>query len=225
MGVRDLVQEVFLPTQSFDYVIIATRHFSVPHLPDFPGLNEFPGRVMQAHNFGDGREFKDKRFLLIGARFSGEDIALTLAKYGATSVICSYRTRPLDFKWPACISERPLLTKVDGNTVHFKDGSTAEVDVIMLCTGYLFSYPFLKDDSLRLKTSTVFYPDGLYKNTVWIKGGNNKLMYIGMQDQIYTFTLFDAQAKWCVEYIMAEISLPSRSEMEEEIKKWRERYC
>ena len=26
----------------------------------------------------------------------------------------------------------------------FKDGSTAEVDVIMMCTGYLHSYPFLR---------------------------------------------------------------------------------
>ena len=28
----------------------------------------------------------------------------------------------------------------------FKDGSTAEVDVIMMCTGYLHSYPFLRFD-------------------------------------------------------------------------------
>ena len=27
---------------------------------------------------------------------------------------------------------------------NFKDGSTAEVDVIMMCTGYLHSYPFLR---------------------------------------------------------------------------------
>ena len=222
--VKDLVQDVFLPAQTFDYVIIASGHYSVPHLPDFPGLNKFPGRVMHAHNFRDAREFTGKRLLLIGASYSAEDIALQLAKYGAGKIICTYRTRPMGFKWPANISERPLLTKVDGNTVHFKDGSTAEVDAIILCTGYLYSYSFLKDDSLRLKTANVMYPDGLYKNTLWIRGGNNKLMYIAAQDQYYTYTLFDVQANWCVQYVMGKIALPSQSAMEEEVRKWVKRY-
>lgn len=218
--VKDLVQDVFLPSKTFDYVIVATGHFSVPQLPDFQGLNKFPGRVMHAHDFRDARDFKNQRLLLIGASFSAEDIALQLAKYGATNIICCFRTRPMGFKWPSNISERPLLVKVDGNMAHFKDERTAEVDTIILCTGYLYSYPFLKDDSLRLKTTNVMYPDGLYKNTLWIKGGNKRLMYIGAQDQCYTYTLFDVQAKWCVQYIMGEIALPSLSVMEEEVKKW-----
>ena len=225
MLVKDLVNDQFLPAQTFDYVIVATNHFSVPHVPDFPGLNKFPGRVMHSHNFRDAREFEGKRLLLIGASYSAEDVALQLAKYGADNIICSYRTRCMGFKWPAGkISERPLLLKVEGNTVHFKDGSTAEVDAIILCTGYLYSYPFLKDDSLRLKSANVIYPDGLYKNTLWIKGGNNKLMYIGAQDQYYTYTIFDVQAKWCVRYIMGEIKLPSKATMEEEVKEWVCRY-
>ena len=32
----------------------------------------------------------------------------------------------------------------------FKDGSTAEVDVIMMCTGYLHSYPFLRLVIIRM---------------------------------------------------------------------------
>ena len=222
--VKDLVNDRYLPVQTFDYVIVATGHFSVPHLPDFPGLNKFPGRVMHAHSFRDAREFKDKRLLLIGASYSAEDVALQLAKYGASNIICTYRTRPMGFKWPDNVSERPLLVKVDGNMVHFKDRSTAEVDAIILCTGYLYSYPFLKDASLRLKTANVMYPDGLYKNTLWIKGGNKKLMYLAAQDQCYTYTLFDIQAKWYVKYIMGEITLPSQAAMEEDVKKWMCRY-
>ena len=66
-----------------------------------------------------------------------------------------------------------------------KDGSTAEVDVIMMCTGYLHSYPFLRSEffvdeiiilpfiimlmflapreELRMKCKNLFYPPGLYK--------------------------------------------------------------
>ena len=220
--VKDLANDCFLPTETFDYVIVATGHFSVPHLPDYPGLSKFPGRVLHAHNFRDARQFKDQCVLLIGARYTAEDVALQLAKYGAANIICSYRTKPMGFKWPANISERPLLVKVDGKTVYFKDGSTAEVDSIILCTGYLYSYPFLKDD-LRLKTGNAFYPIGLYKNTLWIEGGNNKVMYIGAQDQLYTYTLFDVQGKWCVRYIMGDIKLPSQAAMEKDVKKWNTR--
>ena len=42
-----------------------------------------------------------------------------------------------------------------------KDGSTAEVDVIMMCTGYLHSYPFLRLDSfLKLSLSYIWSCQG-----------------------------------------------------------------
>ena len=75
--------------------------------------------------------------LKVGASYSAEDIALQTIKYGASKVICTYRTRPLDFKWPETIEERPIFTHVekDGKVIHFSDGTTAEVDVILFCTG------------------------------------------------------------------------------------------
>jgi trimethylamine monooxygenase len=53
-----------------------------------------------------------------------------------------------------------------------------------------------------------------------MKGGNKKLLYVGVQDQYYTFTMFDCQAKWVVQYLMGEVKLPSRDEMLEDINKW-----
>ena len=38
--------------------------------------------------------------------------------------------------WPDNFKTVPLLVRVDGKTCHFKDGSTAEVDAIILCTGW-----------------------------------------------------------------------------------------
>ena len=45
--------------------------------------------------------------------------------------------------WPKEVLERPILTNIEGNTVTFKDGTTGEYDVIIKCTGYLHSFPFL----------------------------------------------------------------------------------
>ena len=40
-----------------------------------------------------------------------------------------------------------------------------------------------------MKSSSVLYPPGLYKGIVWQEGGNNKLLYCGVQDQNYTYTM------------------------------------
>ena len=80
----------------------------------------------------------------MGASYSAEDIALQCIKYGAKRVICTWRSKPMGFNWPDTIEERPLVQKFEGKTAFFKDGSKHNVDVVMFCTGYLHSYPFLR---------------------------------------------------------------------------------
>lgn len=131
----------------------------------------------------------------------------------------------MGFKWPAEIKEKPMLTRIDGYRCVFKDGSSCEVDAIILATGYLHNYPFLADN-LRLVDKNVLYPKCLYKGTVWTEGANGQLLYIGAQDQYYTYTMFDVQALWAMKYIMGDIKLPSKMEMKEDSKAWvtRERF-
>ena len=47
------------------------------------------------------------------------------------------------------IIPRPDIESFDGDVVHFTDGTTAEVDVVIFCTGYLAHFPFLDDDLLN----------------------------------------------------------------------------
>ncbi len=204
-------------TENFDYVIIATGHFSVPNVPLFEGVEKFPGRVMHAHDFRDAQEFAGRRLLVVGASYSAEDIALQCHKYGASHVTMCWRTKPMGFHWPEGMDERPLLTKLSGKTAHFKDGSSQDVDAIILCTGYQHHFPFL-EEKLRLKTHNRLNPPGLYKGIFWEK--NPKLMYIGMQDQFYTFSMFDLQAWVARDFILGRIKLPSKARMEKETAKW-----
>ena len=67
----------------------------------FKGIDKFPGRVLHSHDFRASEEFAGKRLLLIGASYSAEDIALQCMKYGASSVICTWRTKSVSkFKIP-----------------------------------------------------------------------------------------------------------------------------
>jgi trimethylamine monooxygenase len=81
-----------------------------------------------------------------------------------------------------------------------------KVDAIILCTGYKHHFPFLPDD-LRLKTANRLATADLYKGVAWVH--NPKLFYVGMQDQWFTFNMFDAQAWWVRDAIMGKIAIPT----------------
>ena len=191
--------------EAFDYVVVATGHFSTPNMPYFAGLEEFPGRVLHAHDFRDALEFKGEDILLVGSSYSAEDIGTQCYKYGTKSVTISYRTKALGYDWPKGIEEVPLLTHFEGDVAYFADGSSKTFDAIIMCTGYLFHFPFMPDE-LRLQTHNCLYPANLYKGIFWQP--NPKLIYLGMQDQYFTFNMFDAQAWYARDVMMGEIELP-----------------
>ena len=210
---RDEVADVD-STEFFDKVIIATGHFSVPNAPEYPGFDQFNGRILHAHDFRDAREFSGKDLLILGTSYSAEDIGSQCWKYGAKSITVAHRTAPMGFDWPDNWKEVPKLERVDGRTAHFIDGTSKDVDAIILCTGYKHHFPFLPDD-LRLKTANRLATADLYKGVVWNK--NSDLFYLGMQDQWYTFNMFDAQAWWVRDCIMDKISLPTSAEMAQDV--------
>ncbi|MGB1157236.1 MAG: flavin-containing monooxygenase [Alphaproteobacteria bacterium] len=207
-GFRVVSEDLEAGTESdehFDHVVVASGHFSTPNVPHYPGFDRFGGRILHAHDFRDALEFKDKDILIMGSSYSAEDIGSQCWKYGAKSITCSYRTAPMGYDWPENWQEVPGLERVEGKTAFFKDGSSKEVDAIILCTGYLHHFPFMQD-SLKLRTANRLASANLYKGVVF--NGNTDLFYLGMQDQWYTFNMFDAQAWWVRDAIMGRISIP-----------------
>ena len=203
-------------TDEFDHVVVASGHFSTPNVPEFPGFMSFPGRILHAHDFRDAVEFKGQDILIIGTSYSAEDIGSQCWKYGAASVTVSHRTAPMGYDWPENWQEVPLLEKVEGNLATFKDGTQKKVDTIILCTGYQHHFPFMADD-LRLRTANRLATADLYKGVAWVH--NPKLFYLGMQDQWYTFNMFDAQAWWARDVMMGRIALPSKEEMVADVER------
>ena len=105
----------------------------------------------------------------------------------------------MDLKWPEAFKEVPLLQKVEKNTCTFEDGSSADVDAIILCTGYLHHFPFMASE-LKLRATNRLAIANLYKGIVWV----------AMQDQLYTFNMFDAHAWYIRDVIMDCIDVPNR---------------
>lgn len=209
----------------FDYLIVATSHFSVPHVPTFEGIETFNGRILHAHNFRNGREFKGQRVLLIGASYSAEDLTLQLVKFGAEHVTICHRSRPMEYKgWPANVDSVPLLSKVEDRTCHFIDGTSQEYDAIILCTGYKVTYPFLPSD-LALSCGNDMSPPNLYRGVQWVPAeglepADGRLFYLGMSDLYYTYTFFLVQAEWSARVIKGLLVLPSFAEKRADVDKW-----
>jgi trimethylamine monooxygenase len=203
--VHDLKKDQ-MSEEVFDNVIVASGHFSTPNVPEFPGFTTFNGRIMHAHDFRDAMEFKGKDLLIVGTSYSAEDIGSQCWKYGAKSITVAHRTAPMGFNWPSNWAEVPILTHVDEDTAYFKDGTSKKIDAIILCTGYQHHFPYLPDD-LRLKTRNRLATADLYKGVAYVH--NPALFYIGMQDQWFTFNMFDAQAWWVRDVIMGRIAIPA----------------
>src|SRR5690625_331259 len=208
-------------TEQFDHVVVGSGHFTTPNMPDFEGIETFPGYIAHAHDFRGAESLAGKDVLMIGSSYSAEDIGSQAFKMAVNSITFSYRSAPMGFDWPNNMEELPLLERLDGSTGHFINGASREFDAIIFCTGYLHHYPFLPSD-LALDSPNNLYPDTLYRGVV--SENNNNLFYLGAQDQWFTFNMFDAQAWYVRDVILGKIELPDAAQQREHINEWLERF-
>ena len=66
---ENLLEKKVLPPQTFDFVCVASGHYSVPFTPAYPGVETFPGRVMHSHDFRNAKEFAGQKVLLVISDF------------------------------------------------------------------------------------------------------------------------------------------------------------
>ena len=62
---------------------------------------------------------------------------------------------------------------------------------------------------MRLRTPNVLASDDLYKGVAYV--ANPNVFYLGMQDQWFTFNMFDAQAWWARDVMMDRIAVPDEA--------------
>lgn len=78
-------------TREFDWVVVATGVFSRPFVPDFDGLPGFQGKIYHAADCYSEEvnraNFTDKRVLIVGAAFSGTEIAGQISGFAKKTVV------------------------------------------------------------------------------------------------------------------------------------------
>ncbi|EXJ70702.1 uncharacterized protein A1O5_05692 [Cladophialophora psammophila CBS 110553] len=232
---------------TFDSVVVASGHYNMPRIPDFPGLKEWkygwPDRVWHSKRYRDPRIFQGQNILLIGAGVSSSDIAKESAAY-ANHIFQSSRGGAFDL--PASFLpkgatrigairsfqlsenhdvETPVSRPIPGKVVLESGEVLTDIHSVILCTGYITSYPFLphlhwdnvpasEADRYVLVTAEGDMVHNLHKDMFYIE--DPSLVFVGAPYHIATFSLFDFQAQAVARVLSGKAQLPSRQQMRDE---------
>ena len=157
---RWAVEAIHLPTGStnidtYDAVVVGSGHFSVPYIPDIPGIVEwnvaFPGSISHSKYYRVPGNFSGRKVVVVGNSASGLDISSQIASVCKSPLLVSSKSQSYlapGFKTNNNVQEVPKITQFEvlSHSIHFEDGSIVRgVDDILFCTGYLYSMPFLKN--------------------------------------------------------------------------------
>uniref|UniRef100_A0ACD5V696 Uncharacterized protein n=1 Tax=Avena sativa TaxID=4498 RepID=A0ACD5V696_AVESA len=205
----------------FDAVVVCNGHYSQPHLADIPGIDAWPGKQLHSNSYRVPEPFHGQVVVVIGYSASGKDISRDLAGV-AKEVHVASRSAPAatcerlpghhtDLNlWLHSMVDR---AEEDGSVV-FQDGSRVKADVIIHCTGYKYSFPFLGDDSTISVDDNRVGP--LYKH-VFPPRVAPQLSFIGLPLKVIPFTLFELQSSWVAGVLSGRIELPSEEEMARDV--------
>ncbi|PMD52120.1 flavin dependent monooxygenase-like protein [Hyaloscypha bicolor E] len=210
-------------TETFDAVVVAAGHYTVPYIPLTPGLAElaqdFPGSVEHSKAWRNPEKYRNKRTVTVGASISGPDIAYALADVAETPLHCVVRGKyhpyffDFAFQHPN-ILRRPPITHIisnretDERTIFFEDGTKLEkVDHIIFGTGYTWTMPFFPKLAKTIRNNRL---PNLYQHVFWQE--DPTLCFVGAISAGFTFKIFEWQAVLAARFLAGRITLPPLSE-------------
>ncbi|KIH88119.1 hypothetical protein SPBR_06553 [Sporothrix brasiliensis 5110] len=210
--------------ETFDAVVVASGHYSLPYLPPIAGLAEydeaFPGRIRHSKHFRNADDFAHKRVIVVGGSVSAFDALHAIRRVAQHPVVASLRQPLAAFGWPAFthrhVDIRPPIVQFHADTgrIDFADGSSVqEVDVVLFATGYDFSFTFLAEAGgaavdVAVKNRRI---QGLYQH-VFCRA-DPCLAFVGMVAGGLTFRVFEWQAVAAARVFAGRAVLPSHEEM------------
>jgi len=117
------------------------------------------------------------------------------------------------------IAVKPNIDRfAGGNTVRFADGSEEEIDLVVYCTGYKITFPFLDESVFPVRDNRL----PLYRRVAAVDRPG--LYFIGfIQPLGPIMPIAEAQSEWVADLLRGNAVLPSRAEMGEEIADYERR--
>ncbi|PYH42705.1 putative flavin dependent monooxygenase [Aspergillus saccharolyticus JOP 1030-1] len=211
-------------TNSYDAVVVASGHYDLPFTPDIPGIthwNEtYPGVISHSKLYDCAEQFRDKKVVVVGSSASGLDISNQILPVSKGKVIVSERNQSLLASAAGDTSKvyRPQIVEFlpsdsHSRAVRFEDGHVEEnIDAIVFCTGYLYTFPFLSSLDPPLITNGRRVVN-TYQHLFYIH--DPTLVLTALPQRVVPFPLSENQAAVFARVFSGRLSLPSPDAMNE----------
>ncbi|KAI0438544.1 FAD/NAD(P)-binding domain-containing protein [Xylaria telfairii] len=231
-------------TETYDAVVVASGHYSAPYIPSaITGISEFasahPGVISHSKSYRSAAAFAGKRVVIVGSGPSGLDIASQISSVCEPPLVISARS-PIPEDMAAYLGAgdkvrivgtiKRFLIDEKGIEVHLAPTTTSEatgeekteqildVDAILFCTGYLYTFPFITESSLPPSTPSLI-TDGRRVHSLarhFIHTHHSTLVFPGLPIKIIPFPVAEAQAAVFSRLWSNRLPLPSH----EELRRW-----
>ncbi|KAF6812586.1 putative flavin dependent monooxygenase [Colletotrichum musicola] len=203
----------------FDAVMVASGHYNDPFIPDIRGLAEFdkahPGSISHSKFYRNPAQYEGKKVIVVGNSASGIDLSAQIATVAKLPVIVSEKTIPNTpaedrSSWAKAVPEILEFIPED-RSVRLADGSVETgVDAVVFCTGYFYSFPFLRNLSPPVITDGARARE-LYEHLLYID--DPTLAFAGIPQRIVPFPVAECQAAWVARAWAGRLRLPPKIEM------------
>ncbi|EEA93210.1 NAD(P)-binding domain-containing protein [Pseudovibrio sp. JE062] len=207
----------------FTHVIVATGKDSYPNIAKIDGLESFEGSVTHSQSYRLPNLYEGKRVALIGACVSSEDISLDLSPYAEQVYICGtfppngHKCYVRDglYGQSLNISQHDRPARVEGKNIYLQNGEVLyDVDAIILCTGYIYDFPFLKGSLNDIELSGCSIGP-LYLNMFY--PSDPTLIFLGLPRFTVHFASIQLQSVYCAKILSGELELPPIEEIKAEV--------
>ncbi|EEU36042.1 uncharacterized protein NECHADRAFT_53067 [Fusarium vanettenii 77-13-4] len=210
----------------FDAVLVASGHFNDPYVPNIPGLVEFdqahPGVVVHSKFYRRPDTYVGKKVIIVGNSASGIDLTAQLSRVAKLPVIISEKEDQVGLE-PSLNTNStvhlPEITKfqAEGRTVHFANGNMeTEVDAVIFCTGFHYSYPFLQSLEPGIADPKGEYVKHLWENVLYTT--DPTLAFLSVPQRGIPFPLVETQSAVISRIWSGRLIPPSEIEMESWVK-------
>ncbi len=117
------------------------------------------------------------------------------------------------------ITPKGNVARLDGETVHFEDGTSSDFDIIVYATGYNITFPFFDPGFISAPDNAI----PLFKRM--FKPGIDDLVFMGFAQATPTlFPFVESQARLLAAYAGGRYRLPAEDEMERVIVADQQKY-
>lgn len=217
-------------TTEFDAVVVANGHYNDPFVPDIAGLAAFneahPGVVTHSKFYRRPDPFKGQKVIVVGNSASGIDLSAQIATVAQSPVLVSEKetpnpstpstpaAAPADNVPPPTKNVPEIIEFLPAQRgVRFADGVVeTNIDAVVFCTGYFYSFPFLRSLDPPVVVADGSHVPDLYDHILSIH--EPTLTFLGIPQRIVPFPVAEAQSAWIARLFSERLPLPSTETMQ-----------